>query len=114
MSRAVGTRQTAGSGPARFRSFAEFYPWYLLQHRHPVCRRLHFLGTSLVLLALALVAWRGAWPGLLALPIAGYGPAWVGHAFFERNRPATFRHPVYSLLGDFRMVRDMLTGRIPF
>ncbi len=97
-----------------FNSFAEFYPWYLAEHRNSVCRRLHFVGTSmlLVVILLALVTGQPGW--LIAAPVAGYGFAWVGHFFFECNRPATFRHPVYSLIGDFVMYRDMLTGRIKF
>jgi hypothetical protein len=99
----------------RFSRFRDFYPHYLDEHRNPTCRRLHFVGSLLVLLVLALVLGRllGPW-WLLALPVIGYGFAWVGHFFFEHNRPATFRHPWYSLLGDWVMFRDMLTGRIRF
>lgn len=97
-----------------FASFRDFYPYYLGEHRHPVCRRLHYLGTSLVILVLLAAVWTGNWMWLVALPLAGYIPAWAGHFFFEGNRPATFRHPLYSLVGDFRMYAQMLTGRIPF
>jgi hypothetical protein len=98
----------------RFESFAAFYPFYLSEHSNRTCRRLHFVGTALVLLvvAAALVA-RNAWLLLLA-PVVGYGFAWVGHFVFEKNRPATFAHPFYSLAGDFVLFRDMLTGRIRF
>ncbi|MCB1554723.1 MAG: DUF962 domain-containing protein [Xanthomonadales bacterium] len=98
-----------------FESFKAFYPYYLGEHRNRACRRLHFVGTSLViglLLAALLGALAPIW--LLALPVAGYGFAWVGHFFFEHNKPATFQHPWYSLLGDFVMYRDILVGRIPF
>ncbi|MCD4530997.1 DUF962 domain-containing protein [Pseudomonas sp. C3-2018] len=97
-----------------FNSFAEFYPYYLGEHRNSTCRRLHFIGTSLVILIVvaALVVGSGLW--LIALPVAGYGFAWVGHFFFEKNRPATFQHPFYSLLGDFVMYRDMLLGKVAF
>src|SRR5690349_15493307 len=75
-----------------FRSFAEFYPHYLREHAHPACRRLHFVGTTLVLLCVVAAVWTGnAWI-LLGAPLAGYGFAWVGHFLFEHNRPATFRH----------------------
>ncbi|MNV98372.1 hypothetical protein D3C71_1936160 [compost metagenome] len=97
-----------------FNSFAEFYPYYLGEHSNSTCRRLHFVGTSLVILIFAIAIVKGAWWWLLALPLAGYSFAWVGHFFFEKNRPATFRHPLYSLLGDFVMYRDMLAGKVPF
>ena len=96
-------------------TFSEFWPYYLSQHRHPVCRMLHFVGTSL---ALSLYAWIFVtWPDwvmlwLLAPPVVGYGFAWVGHFFVEGNRPATFGHPFWSLLADFRLFATMLTGRL--
>jgi len=97
-----------------FASFAEFYPHYLREHAHPACRRLHFAGTTVVLASIVAALWTGnAWL-LLVAPLAGYGFAWAGHFLFERNRPATFTHPLYSLAGDFAMYRDMLTGRIPW
>ena len=97
---------------AQFRSFAEFYPYYLGVHSNPTCRRLHFVGTSLVIALLAFIIGSGKWLLLLALPVFGYGFAWVGHFFFEKNRPATFTHPLYSLIGDFVMFRDILLGKI--
>jgi hypothetical protein len=98
-----------------YASFAEFYPFYLGEHANRTCRRLHFVGSTLVLLVLALVLARLLSPwALLSLPVLGYGFAWVGHFFFEKNRPATFSHPFYSFLGDWVMYRDLLTGRIPF
>ncbi|QXI30043.1 DUF962 domain-containing protein [Pseudomonas vanderleydeniana] len=98
----------------KFNSFSEFYPFYLNEHADSTCRRLHFVGTTLVIFILALIIGRGAWGLLPLLPLAGYGFAWVGHFFYEKNRPATFQHPFYSLLGDFVMYRDMLLGRVPF
>lgn len=98
----------------RFESFAEFYPYYLGEHRNPTCRRLHFVGTTLVLLLLA-ASLVLATPALLVwLVPAGYGFAWIGHYFFEKNRPATFKHPFYSLCGDFVMYRDLWLGRVTF
>jgi hypothetical protein len=96
----------------RFASFREFYPFYLSEHRHPVSRRLHFFGSCgvLVLLAAA-VATRNGWL-LLAALLCGYGFAWIGHFFFEKNRPATFKHPFYSFLGDWVMFKDILTGKV--
>lgn len=97
-----------------FCSFREFYPYYLDEHRNPTCRRLHFAGTALLLLTLGVTLATRYWRLLLLLPVIGYGFAWIGHFAFERNRPATFRHPWYSLAGDFAMFRDMLLGRVPF
>ena len=99
---------------AAFASFSEFYPFYLSQHADRTCRRLHFVGTSLglaaVLHAFATLDFR--W--LLAGLVAGYAFAWVGHFFFEKNRPATFTYPLYSFMGDWVMWRDILARKIPF
>jgi hypothetical protein len=97
---------------ALFTSVGAFYPFYLSQHRVRWNRRLHFIGTSFVLLlvAAALVL-RNGWP-LAGLPLAGYGFAWAGHFFYEKNRPATFTHPIYSLICDFRMYWDIWRGRL--
>lgn len=97
-----------------FRSFGEFYPYYLSEHADPVSRRLHVIGTSLSMLLLLAVLATQQWWLLLLVPVTGYGFAWVGHFFFEKNRPATFRHPFYSLMGDFVMLKDVLTGKIRF
>ncbi|MDX3741622.1 DUF962 domain-containing protein [Pseudomonas sp.] len=97
---------------AQFRSFAEFYPYYLGEHSNPTCRRLHFVGTSLAIALLAYTIGSGKWLLLLAVPVFGYGFAWVGHFFFEKNRPATFTYPLYSLAGDFVMFRDILLGKL--
>lgn len=96
------------------RSFREFYPFYLSEHANRTSRRLHFAGTSiaLVLLLAALFTLNG-WLVLLAL-VQGYAFAWVGHFFFEHNRPATFKHPGLSFLGDWQMWWDMLTGKLKF
>ena len=97
-----------------FRRFSEFYPFYLGEHTNRTCRRLHFIGSCLVLAVLvtAIITLNG-WL-LLVLPVVGYGFAWVGHWAYEKNRPATFRYPLYSLMGDWVMFRDILSGRIPF
>ncbi len=95
-----------------FQSFAEFYPYYLSEHQDRVCRRLHFVGTALVILTVlySLFTLR-PWLLLLA-PLFGYGFAWVGHYFFEKNKPATFMHPLYSLFADFVMFKDIVIGRV--
>ncbi|MGW8390039.1 Mpo1-like protein [Pseudoduganella sp. HUAS MS19] len=96
----------------RYRTFKEFYPFYLKEHANSTCRRLHFAGSSIVLLLLAVVIVTGELVLLWLLPVVGYGFAWVGHFFFEHNRPATFKYPLFSLMGDWVMFRDMLTGRV--
>jgi hypothetical protein len=96
----------------RYANFRDFYPFYLSEHRNVVCRRLHFAGTLLVIVvALTAIVQRDArW--LLLAPLAGYGFAWIGHFVFEKNRPATFKYPVYSLAGDWVMFWDILNGRV--
>ncbi len=95
-------------------SFREFYPFYLGEHRNRTCRRLHFVGTSLVLSTVLYATTSGHYGALWLMPVFGYGFAWAAHFFIEKNRPATFKAPLYSLMGDFVMYKDMLTGRIPF
>jgi len=96
----------------QFESFRDFYPFYLQEHSNLTCRRLHFVGTILVIATVIAAITTGNMLWFAATPIAGYGFAWVGHFFFEHNRPATFKYPFYSLLGDFVMFKDMLVGRI--
>ena len=99
---------------ARFNSFAEFYPYYLQEHSNDVCRRLHYVGSLLVLSILGYTLFSQQWLWLLAIPLAGYGFAWVGHFMFEKNKPATFKYPLYSFMGDWVMLKDAFTGRIRF
>lgn len=98
-----------------FASFREFYPFYLGEHRNRTSRRLHVIGSAgvLVLICLVLAQVLSPW-WLFAVPVCGYGFAWVGHFFFEQNKPATFKHPFYSLMGDWVMFKDVLTGKITF
>lgn len=92
-------------------TYEEFWPYYVSEHSLPTTRTLHFVGTALVLACVALGLLVSPW-WLLAAPLAGYGFAWVGHFFFERNRPATFTYPLWSLRADFRMFRLILLGRM--
>ena len=108
------TRLASPPKDSGFRSFAEFYPFYLNEHRNPVSRVLHFLGTWGTVLCLGALAITGRPIWLLFALLSGYSFAWAGHFFFEKNRPATFQHPFYSLIGDFVMYRDMILGRVPF
>lgn len=98
----------------RYRTFAEFYPFYLSEHSNRTCRRLHFAGTSLGLALFLLALWTHAWWLILAGVVAGYAFAWAGHVFFERNRPATFTYPLYSFFGDWVLWWQILTQRIKF
>jgi hypothetical protein len=95
-----------------FQSFEEFWPFYLGEHKDPVNRALHYVGTSLAIgtVATAVVTVNPAW--LLLTPIVGYTPAWIGHFVIEGNRPATFKHPIWSLRGDLRMLAYALRGKI--
>jgi hypothetical protein len=96
----------------RLTTFAEFWPFYLEQHRDPTNRRLHFVGSTLALgcvvaaLLVTPIAWAFA-------PLCGYGFAWVGHFFFEKNRPATFTYPLWSLMGDAKMYALTWRGKMP-
>ena len=98
----------------RFVSFREFYPFYLAEHAHPISRRLHFIGSCgvLVLVVDAIATMDARW--LPAALVSGYGFAWIGHFCFEKNRPATFRHPLYSFAGDWVMFKDILLRRMPW
>jgi hypothetical protein len=97
----------------RYQSFRAFYPFYLSQHADRTCRRLHVVGSLLVLSILAVAIGQAQPWFLLAVPVVGYGFAWVGHFFFEHNRPATFTYPLYSLMGDWVMFWQTVTGKLP-
>lgn len=95
------------------RSFEEFWPYYVSQHRNKTCRQLHFAGTTLAMSCVAISPWYP--PALLAAPVAGYGLSWIGHFLFENNRPASWLGPrelLWSLRGDLRMWRYMLAGQM--
>ena len=97
----------------RYRSFADFYPFYLSEHVNRTSRRLHVVGTGLVIVSLAMGITVSPWFFLVA-PLIGYGFAWVGHFVFEKNRPATFSYPLYSLMGDFRLFFETVAARRPW
>lgn len=98
----------------KYASFEEFYLTYLGEHSNRTCRQLHFVGSTLALLCLAMMLLTHNLWWLLAAALSGYGFAWVGHFMFEKNRPATFRHPLYSFMGDWVMYWQLLTGQISF
>jgi len=97
-----------------YSTFKQFYPYYLREHSNRNNRRLHFVGSCLVLLIAIYATLTNHWWLLLLLPITGYGFAWVGHFFFEKNKPATFIYPLYSLMGDWVMFKDILVGNVKF
>ena len=98
----------------KYQSLKEFYPYYLTEHQHPTSRILHFIGTGLVLLLLVSALSLGEYTWLFGIPVIGYGFAWVGHFFFEKNKPATFTYPFYSLASDFLLFFDLLRGKEKF
>ncbi len=101
-----------GEGEKKFKSFSEFYPYYLSEHGNPVNRRLHFFGSLLTIIVVLFVIFTQTWIALILVPILGYGFAWIGHYFVEKNKPATFTYPLYSLMGDWVMFKDILIGKI--
>jgi hypothetical protein len=105
---------TVAADPKAFKTFAEFYPFYLGEHRNRSCRRLHFAGSTLALVCLAVLVATGQPMYLLCALLCGYGFAWVGHFAFEKNKPASFKRPLFSFVGDWVMYKDIWTGRIPF
>jgi hypothetical protein len=98
--------------PKEFTDFKSFYPFYLSEHQNVTCRRLHFVGSWLVLTTIIFSIITKQWTLLWLLPLIGYGFAWVGHFIFEENRPATFHYPFYSLWGDWVMFKDILIGKV--
>lgn len=96
----------------RIKTFAEFWPYYIGEHRDPTCRGLHYFGTGMAISAAVTAAVTlNPWLILLGFGL-GYGPAWVAHFFIEHNRPATFKYPLWSLASDFKMLFLFLTGRM--
>ncbi len=98
----------------RYKSLKEFYPFYLTEHLNSTCRTLHFIGTFTLLIVLVWAIATGTWVALWSIPVIGYGFAWTGHFFFEKNKPATFQYPFYSLASDFIMFKDLLIGKESF
>jgi hypothetical protein len=95
----------------RYQSFAEFWPFYVREHSVPACRALHFVGSALAVAVLVAAILYSPWL-LVAVPIVGYGFAWIGHFMIEKNRPASFKYPLWSFIADWKMWALMLTGRM--
>lgn len=108
----IAAREQEGLMSLRKETYAEFWPYYLQEHAKPETRAIHYFGTALVIViaGFALATQRWAW--LAAVPVAGYFFAWFSHAFVEHNRPATFTHPLWSLISDFRMFFLWVSGRL--
>lgn len=96
----------------KFESFKDFFPYYLAEHANPTCRKLHYIGTCLASSLLIISLWQQAWGFIPLFFIIGYGFAWTGHAFFERNKPATFDYPLWSFFGDYKMFWLAITGQL--
>ena len=97
---------------AKFNSFKEFYPFYLSEHSKRSTKILHMIGSILVIYILLYSINNQDWSKLYYLPITGYGFAWIGHFFFEKNNPATFKYPLYSFIGDWVMLKDIIIGKV--
>lgn len=112
MSTQTKNSESAVSKDHRFTSFSEFYPYYLSEHRNSTCRSLHYIGSSIGLGVLLFSLTSGNFQYIPMALVAGYAFAWIGHFFFEYNKPATFRYPLWSFMGDWVMLKDFLLGRI--
>ena len=97
----------------KIKTFKDFYSFYLLEHMHPICRLLHFIGTfgAIALILISIVFSNKVW---MYAPLCGYFFAWIGHFVFEKNRPATFKYPIYSMIGDFLMFYHLLIRKEKF
>jgi len=95
----------------RIQSFTEFWPFYVREHSLPACRALHFIGSTLALVVIAAAATYNWWL-LLAVPVVGYGFAWIGHFAIEKNKPASFNYPLWSFIADWKMWAMILAGRM--
>src|SRR6478735_9097486 len=96
----------------KFERFSDFYLFYLSEHQNKTCRTFHAIGTTLVILLLGYILMTAQWRLLILLPVFGYGFSWIGHFKFERNKPAAFKYPFYSLASDFVMYAHMITGQL--
>ena len=98
----------------RIKTYDEFYKFYLTEHKNKTSRTLHFIGTFLVFILIGIAIYKNwSWKWFL-VPVVGYGFAWIGHAFFEKNKPATFKYPLWSLISDFKLFFEILLGKRSF
>ena len=96
----------------RYNSFAEFWPHYVAEHSRPATRVLHLVGTTVALACVVYFIVIGRWWFFPLALVPGYGAAWIAHFFIEKNKPATFQYPLWSFMGDYKMIWLMLTGRM--
>ncbi len=95
-----------------YKSFAEFWPYYVSEHSKAATRALHAIGSTGGLILMLVVIAIGKWWLFPLGLVAGYGFAWVGHFFIEKNKPATFKYPLWSFMGDWKMLAFMIAGRM--
>ena len=93
-------------------TYAEFWPYYLREHAQPATRAMHYVGTALAIAVLVAIVVSGRWLWLPLALVSGYVFAWVSHGLIEKNKPATFTYPLWSLASDFRMLWCFVTGRM--
>jgi hypothetical protein len=98
----------------RFASFREFYPYYMAEHSNRTCRRLHFIGSSISLVAGTISVLTLNPLFMIGGVLTAYGFAWYAHFAFEKNKPAAWKYFRYSFIGDWVMFSQILTGKIPF
>ena len=110
MSSEITGEQEHAVPETRYATFREFWPFYVREHANQITRALHFIGSTFVLALAAAAVVTGRLYLLLVMPIVGYGFAWIGHFGFEKNRPATFKYPVYSFIADWVMYGKILSG----
>ena len=96
----------------RYKSFSEFWPFYVREHSQPGTRLLHLIGTTAGIAVMIYLIATGRWYLFPLGLIPGYGGAWIGHFLIEKNKPATFQYPLWSFMGDYKMIALMLTGKI--
>jgi hypothetical protein len=96
----------------RFNSFTEFWPYYVAEHRQPNTRRLHMIGTTIGIACAVFFIAAGRWWLFPLGLVPGYGAAWIAHFFIEKNKPATFQYPLWSFMGDYKMIALMLAGKM--
>lgn len=97
---------------SRIDNYGEFWEFYVREHTHPLNRALHFVGTSSAVFLLVFFILRGVWFYFPICLVIGYGFAWIGHFFIEKNKPASFQYPLWSFISDYKMMWFMISGKM--